>query len=229
MEWFLTPLEQNPTEVVSLDSQKQELRITDTAQDSKIQNYINSAVCYFERVTGFILRAGELKIDFDYHQYKNFNKRSRGDYISNFDKNISPLGITSYQNKATYRLPIAVNVISQRPKRFDFFDSYGDFHSLTQEELDALPADFFLPIQKKPLDFELKDFKNLAQEKNFTPTSKQITISIMILAGEFEEDIKNCIRRIVSKMFENPDSSISTFSDDIISSALERYNMRAGL
>ena len=236
MDWELSPNLDDPTEVVSIDKVKAELRITDSIQDDKIQNQINSAINEFENQTGFILRAGTLKINFSY-QNNISHQRGKQNYISRFTSGASEpfRGFTGNTSPITYKIPLGAECIAQKPKSFSFNNSDNEFVNLTQNEINnLLPDNFFFPKNKKPLIFSLNgNFNDLISQKKFAIYASNITMDISISAGKNFSgsgiDIQMAIIRMVSKMFENPDVSINYWTDSFIVSVLQRYNMRLGL
>ena len=236
MDWFFTPQSQNPTQVVTLEEAKSVLRLTDDAQDRKIQTLIDSAIDYFERNTGFLLRAGVLKLNFSYKNLANYNRRSRKGYIANFDNIVVPIagrGLNSSlgDDSQNYRANLCAQVVAQRPSAFSFLTPTGVVEQLSDDELqNLLGDDFFLPVRKSPLLFRLKDYSKLRDQKSFSPvTAENIELSVNITAPNTGKDIENCIIRMVSMLFENPDSAVHFEEDSLIRNILSRYNCRAGL
>ena len=235
MDWELTPPAQDPTEIVSLQEVKDVLRINDDIQDDKITEQIKSAISLFEVKTGFILRAGTLKINFDANNLYRRNPRQKN-YLANYTAGggyFTPL-LQKDNKDLKYGLSLGTTLSAQKPKLLSFNSSTESgigFVELNQAELDALTDSFFLPISQKPLVFILKASE--LSDKNFNEDASNITIELTVRAprdfSQAGDDIKRCIIRIVSKLFEFPDYDLSLVGDSVIMMTCQKYNYQAGL
>ena len=106
-----------------------------------------------------------------------------------------------------------------------------DFVTLAQDEITALTDSFFFPVSQKPLCFILKSEE--LKDKGFDENSSNITMEIDVTAPrDFQNsgaDIKRCIIRMVSKMFEFPDYEVAFYKDSIISQTCQKYNYQLGI
>lgn len=231
MDWYITPPDQNPTQVLSLDEVKAVLRIEDSAQDDKIQSQINSCVSMFEQATNYLIRSGVLSLNFGSRNL--YNRRRNKNFLANYTAG-TPFFTSLVTNDSVilqYSLPLAGKIPAQRPLSFSFNNSKMEAINLTQDEIQNLPENFFFPLSSKPLLFSLKSDE--LESKFLDDNAENISMEININSGrDFSktgDDIKECIMRMVSRLFEFPDFDINNSNDSFIIQTITHYNYKLKL
>ena len=214
--------------ILTLERFKQELRIDNTNEDIKLQSIIDFVIAYFQRMTGYIFRVGTLDLTFSYKDNINYDRRKIRTYASIIENNKN----SEYND--FYSAPLGANIATQKPSKLSFKYDIGEKEKvLSPDEIaNLLPDNFFISLSKFPLQFKLpRDLNKLQDEVNFDRynLNNSITCTLNVSAIDIPDDVKGCILRIASALYENPDLDVSFSKDMIVQSTLDNYNFTAGL
>ena len=226
MNFTFTPKANNNDIVLTLDLVKEYLRIEDSVQDVKIQSLIDQCVSLFQTKTAYIFREGSLDITFSIKDNVLYRKRKVSSFADRFVGD-------SYRNLEDFYLTdLGANISTQKPTSLIYTYDCGEQEmTLTADQLrDSVPDNFFIVTKKFPLMFKLpRDLSDLnALNFNRFDESTIITCKLLVGAIVISDDVKGCIIRMVSQMFENPDMDLM-MSDNVIQSTIANYNFRIGL
>ena len=227
MHYSFNPTGNNDV-VLTTQLLKQFLRIDNDSEDLKIQSIIDHAVDLFQNRTGYIFRAGKIKLVFSYKDNVRYKKRKRKTYPASYIGDDS-----GWDDSDFYLLSLGANISTQKPEAFSFFKS-GDMEeevTLSSDQLrDALPANFFIVKRQFPFEFKFPRVLDKLQDLGFNRYYEGNTMKATLNVGAITipEDLKGAIIRMASAIYESPDIGQS-FDDALIQSAFANYNLRVGL
>ena len=226
MQYLFTSSTDYNTRVLSVSRLKEYLRIDHSIEDSKIEDIIDQVIETFQKTTGYIFRPGTLDLVFDKKDnvsYEHYKERS---FADRFSRNNS-IEFNNY-----FIVKIGANITTQKPSSFSFtYDDNEKRKVLTESEINTyVPDNFFVVMDKYPLTFKLiKDISSLQEQFNFDPYNSIINVTLNVLPIVIPLDIKACLTRMASAIYENPDIPIDFTSDNIVNSTYHNYNLTAGL
>ena len=216
--------------IIDLSLLKEYLRITHTAEDGKLNNLIDFSVDYFSRQTGYLLQAGTLNLAFNFSDstaYKhNRSRRDAFSYVQSGNYDFENFG------RPTYAFGLAGNIVTQKPSTFSFFNTEKKLITLTESELSSLLPDNFIIVKSAvPLIIEMsQDISEFVNDKKYNPYSLyDFKMDLEILPANVGEDIKQCLIRLASSAYENPDTSPGLLKDSLITGPLMKYNCAVGI
>ena len=221
MEWTIT---KDPNfKVLELSEIKSTLRINHSQEDTKLTELEKSAVSFWENQTSYILNASAVKLSII---------PQRDLLLSSYPKSADYL---STPQKPLYSPPLALDIETQKPTAVSYTQD-GAQKQFTPDELNNLSDNFFNMVAKVPLQFYLfyRNFPESIFGSQFYTLNRQYHSKlIMDLACQgltAESDIKQCLLRIISGLYENPDVSADIVEKDVfINNTMDTYNMTLGI
>ena len=229
MQYKFTATQPNPNDVVlSLALFKQYLRIERGSEDLKLQGIIDDVVDLFQRSTGYIFRAGDLQLEFSIKDNVSYDKGKQRTYASVFQRN------EDAEWADHYLTDLGVNVSTQKPKALSFLFNNGEEERVldANQLANLVPDNFIIVLSKYPFIFKLpRSLGDLQSELDFNRFGLNNVVRCTLAVGGMvvPNDLRQCIIRMASALYENPDISVAFEGDSLISSTIHHYNFSAGL
>ena len=212
MEILVTP--QNNFEILTLSEIKSTLRIDDALQDEKLKLLSDSALDFWQSQTEYYLSASRLQLDI--FPDEDLVAPPRQDFLSPRFGNL-------------YSPPLAIKIQSQRPQSLSYLTHDGKLTQYSQDQINALPNNFFTVLKQIPLQFSIHREDPIPDIFGTLYDIKKLSLELIAEGLPINASIKMTILRILSVLYEYPDTPAKLDNDIFINDTIASYNCAIGI